>query len=91
MYLLTFQPHVGKDYKTGGQFGRRVMGDSHYGSVPSPGTTQQMLAWYLAPTVEREGWMNIFLKFERSIVGHETTLCAYHPDGCNKGKHAPAL
>ena len=75
MYPLTFLPFVGKDYHSGGIFGRKlmVMGDSHYGSVPSPDTTRQVLGWYLDPSVEREGWMNTFLKFERSLVGKETT------------------
>ena len=75
MYPLTFLPFVGNNYSTGGIFRKRimVMGDSHYGSVPSHDITQQVMAWYLDPTVEREGWMNTFLKFERSLVGHETS------------------
>ena len=75
MYPLTFLPFVGKDYHSGGIFGRKlmVMGDSHYGSVPSPDITRQVLGWYLDASVECEGWMNTFLKFERSLVGKETT------------------
>lgn len=75
MYPLTFLPYIGIDYYSGGIFGKRimVMGDSHYGSVPSPDTTQKVLGWYLDQSVEREGWMNTFLKFERSLVGRETT------------------
>lgn len=74
MYPLTFQPFVGKDYASGGIFHRRVMvlGDSHYGSVPEADITRRVLSWYLDPHVEREGWMSTFLKFERSLVGHET-------------------
>ena len=47
-----------------------VLGDSHYGSVPEPTITRDVLGWYLDDSVEREGWMNTFLKFERSLVGH---------------------
>lgn len=74
MYPLTFQPFVGRDYSSGGMFGKRilVLGDSHYGSVPEPTITRDVLGWYLDDSVEREGWMNTFLKFERSLVGHET-------------------
>lgn len=74
MYPLTFLPFVGKDYNRGGLFGKRIMvlGDSHYGSVPKSDITQEVLGWYLDPNVEREGWMSTFLKFERSLVGHET-------------------
>lgn len=50
-----------------------VLGDSHYGSVTSPSITKDVLAQYLNPNIEREGWMNTFLKFERSLVGKETT------------------
>ena len=75
MYKLTFLPFVGKNYNNGGMFGKRIMvlGDSHYGSVPQPNITQDVLGWYLDQNVEREGWMNTFLKFERSLVNRETT------------------
>lgn len=75
MYNLTFLPFVGKNYNNGGMFGTRIMvlGDSHYGSVPQPNITRDVLGWYLDQNVEREGWMNTFLKFERSLVNRETT------------------
>ncbi len=75
MYNLTFLPFVGKNYNNGGMFGKRIMvlGDSHYGSVPQPNITQDVMVWYLDQNVEREGWMNTFLKFERSLVNRETT------------------
>ena len=75
MYPLTFLPFVGKAYNTGGIFGKKVMvlGESHYGSVPDPQTTRKVLGWYLDPSVEREAWMSTFLKFERSLVGRETS------------------
>ena len=45
MYKLTFLPFVGKNYNNGGMFGKRIMvlGDSHYGSVPQPNITQDVL------------------------------------------------
>ena len=75
MYNLTFLPFVGKDYKNGGMFGKRIMvlGDSHYGSVPDANITRDVMAQYLDADCEREGWMNTFLKFERSLVNKETT------------------
>lgn len=75
MYNLTFLPFVGKNYNNGGMFGKRIMvlGDNHYGSVPQPNITRDVLGWYLDQNVEREGWMNTFLKFERSLVNRETT------------------
>ena len=46
MYKLTFLPFVGKNYNDGGMFGKRIMalGDSHYGSVPQPNITRDVLA-----------------------------------------------
>lgn len=75
MYKLTFLPFVGSSYGTNNIFGKKIMvlGDSHYGSVTSPSITKDVLAQYLNPNIEREGWMNTFLKFERSLVGKETT------------------
>lgn len=76
MYNLTFLPFIGKSYNNNNAFGNKrimVLGESHYGSVPSPDITRDVLARYLDPTLEREGWMNTFLKFERSLVNKETT------------------
>ena len=81
-----FLPWVGPDYSSGGIFGKKIMalGDSHYcgtpcgkcGINPNPKCnimTSNVIGWYLDPECEREGWMNTYLKFERSLVGHATT------------------
>lgn len=81
-----FQPFVGKDYTTGGIFGKRIMvlGESHYcdegctdcGSVANHrecmAFTNGVVGDYLNEQKPRERWMSTFLKFERSLVGHET-------------------
>lgn len=86
MTNLFFLPFVGRDYSTGGIFGKRVMvlGESHYcgekcadrGVAGKAGDcaafTTNVIKTYLDPDTEREPWMNTYLKFERSLVGHET-------------------
>ncbi len=86
MSNVFFQPFVGKDYANGGIFGKRVMvlGESHYcdeGCVDCGncsrhrecmGFTQNVVQTYLEQDGGHENWMNTFLKFERSLVGHET-------------------
>lgn len=86
MTNLFFLPFVGHDYSSGGIFGKRVMvlGESHYcgekcadcGKVGKAGDcaafTTNVIKTYLDPDTEREPWMNTYLKFERSLVGHET-------------------
>ena len=81
-----FQPYVGKDYTTGGLFGKRIMvlGESHYcdegcadcGNVSNHhecmAFTNSVVGDYLNEEKPRERWMSTFLKFERSLVGHET-------------------
>lgn len=82
-----FQPFVGKNYADGGIFGKRVMvlGESHYcgegcadcGSLTNHAEcaafTNNVVAAYLDENSSaREPWMNTYLKFERSLVGHET-------------------
>ena len=61
-----------------------VLGESHYcgdgckvcgvasGRNCSDFTTDVVQS-YLDQNVEREGWMSTYLKFERSLVNHETT------------------
>lgn len=75
-YQLSFLPFVGKNYLSGGVFGKRVMvlGDSHYGSNPTPNITQDVIRYFLDPSCEREGWMNTYTKFERSMVNKETSM-----------------
>lgn len=61
-----------------------ALGDSHYcgtpcgrcGVNPNPRCnrlTSDVVRAFLDQDCEREGWMNTYLKFERSLVGHETT------------------
>lgn len=86
MSEVFFQPFVGKDYQRGGIFGKRIMvlGESHYceegcadcGDVerhPECGLfTNGTMRNYLDENYPREDWTKTFLKFERSLVGHET-------------------
>lgn len=67
-------------------FGKRIMvlGESHYceegcadcGNLANhrecANFTNDVVNDYLNENLERERWMNTFLKFERSLVGHET-------------------
>lgn len=82
-----FTPRIGKDYARGGIFGKKILalGESHYcgtgcadcgecGKHPECSDfTTNVVNWCLDSSVEREGWMNTYLKFERSLVGKETT------------------
>lgn len=83
---IFFQPFVGTNYYIGGIFGKRIMvlGESHYceegcadcGNLANHREcatfTSGVLVDYLDENRPRERWMNTFLKFERSLVGHET-------------------
>lgn len=87
MYNYFFSPYIGKDYVRGGIFGKKILalGESHYcdtgcadcgerGRHPECADfTKKVVEWCLDPSVEREGWMNTYLKFERSLVGKDTT------------------
>lgn len=82
-----FSPRIGKGYARGGIFGKKILalGESHYcgsgcadcgecGKHPECSDfTTNVVNWCLDSSVEREGWMNTYLKFERSLVGKETT------------------
>lgn len=84
---IFFQPFVGKNYRSGGIFHKKmlILGESHYcdqGCLDCGDTsrhpackmfTNERISDYLNPSVTRDGWMNTFLKFERSLVGHETS------------------
>jgi hypothetical protein len=86
MNKIFFQPYIGQDYATGGIFGKRIMvlGESHYceeecsncGNIcqhrECATFTRGVLVDYLNEDKPRKAWMNTFLKFERSLVGHET-------------------
>ena len=83
--MIFFQPHIGRHYQQSLLFGKRIvaLGESHYcsdgcadcGSARHPECARfssKVIADYLNPNNEREGWMNTYLKFERSLVGRET-------------------
>ena len=86
MSKLFFRPWVGSSYTSGGIFGKRLMilGESHYceeGCVDCGnarvhpeccGFTNGVVSDYLNESLERQRWMSTYLKFERSLVGHET-------------------
>ena len=81
-----FRPWVGSAYSTGGIFGKRVMilGESHYCEEECTDCgnarvhpeccafTNGVVSDYLNETLDRQRWMSTYLKFERSLVGHET-------------------
>lgn len=77
---------MGSEYLSGGMFGKRIMvlGDSHYCDEECSACgrdfncecnqfTTRTLLKYLDPGTPRDGWMSTYLKFERSLVNHETT------------------
>ena len=77
---MFFKPLIGQRYKD-----ILILGESHYcdkgcsdcgicqAHSECANFTRRVIADYLDPRNEREGWMNTYLKFERSLVGHETT------------------
>ena len=83
---IYFKPFVGSAYASGGIFGKRVMvlGESHYceekcadcgNAMAHPeccNFTNGVVGDYLNESLERQPWMSTYLKFERSLVGHET-------------------
>ena len=76
MSEVIFKPYVGKNYKSGGIFGKRilVLGESHYCSKEEAcdTLTEEVLQEYLNHEVN-EGWMNTFKKFVRALVGKTTS------------------
>lgn len=84
--LSFFKPFVGSAYASGGIFGKRVMvlGESHYceekcadcgNAMTHPeccAFTNGVVGDYLNESLDRQPWMSTNLKFERSLVGHET-------------------
>lgn len=81
-----FDPWVGRSYSSGGIFGKRIMalGESHYCDrgcsdcgivrhLECQHFTEKVVREYLDLDNEREGWMSTYLKFERSLVGRETS------------------
>ncbi|HBJ76735.1 MAG TPA: hypothetical protein DDY68_02590 [Porphyromonadaceae bacterium] len=86
MKRVFFFPWVGSQYASGGMFGKKIMvlGDSHYcgEGCETCGKdfncncnlfTRKVMEEYLNPENERKGWMSTYLKFERSLVNHETS------------------
>lgn len=75
MKHVLFMPWVGKEYATGGIFGKRilVLGESHYGDgEPSPDTTVRVFEEYLGCSETVPSYLQSFHKFERSLVGRNT-------------------
>ncbi len=83
---IFFHPWVGRNYTSGGIFGKRIMalGESHYCGEDCKVCgqnfncrcnqfTENVVKEYLNPNIEREDWMTTYLKFERSLVNHNTT------------------
>lgn len=78
-----FSPRVGVNYA---KTGLLVLGESHYCNKQCQNCglceahpecanfTTNVVNDYLNPNIEREGWMNTYLKFERSLVGHATNI-----------------
>lgn len=84
MEHVFFKPWVGKNYETGGIFGKKilVLGESHYcddceqcgrkyaNECKSINTTE-LIQWMLDGNTDK--WTPTFKKFERSLVNEETT------------------
>ena len=75
MKHVFFMPWVGKEYATGGIFGKRilVLGESHYGDgEPLPDTTVRVFEEYLGCPETVPSYLQSFHKFERSLTGIKT-------------------
>ena len=86
MDSVFFEPWVGSEYNHSEErmFGKKILalGESHYCGTGCQDCavgkgcknfTTDVVKSYLDPNVEREGWMNTYKKFERSLVNHQTT------------------
>lgn len=80
-----FKPWIGKDYASGGIFGKKILlvGDSHYcGGCKDCGIEAykedcERKTIESVQTIldgEKSRWTGTFRKFEKSLVGYETTL-----------------
>lgn len=85
MEKVFFKPWVGKDYETGGIFKKKifVLGESHYcdGCDKCTGNVEDSECSDFTQNVVRKiingessHWTGTFRKFERSLVGEETTV-----------------
>jgi hypothetical protein len=88
MNNVFFKPRVGSEYDSGGMFGKKILvvGESHYcgnevcgecGNPENAGEcadfTTDTVNSYLAGNDTCGRWTSTFRKFERSMVGHETS------------------
>ena len=82
MSHVKFTPWEGKNYKTGGIFGKKILaiGESFYCSEKDAKRTLtcKVVNDYLAIRKgeyreNNDRWTNTYLKFERSLIGEETT------------------
>ena len=86
MEHVFFKPWIGKNYETGGIFGKKilVLGESHYctdtnciqcgikyASECKDMNTSELIQWMLDGNTDK--WIPTFKKFERSLVNEETT------------------
>jgi len=76
MEKVFYKPWIGKNYETGGNFGKRVMvlGHSHYLENKSDATsndTIEVVKTFLNPDRDFETWMPTFTKFERAVFNKE--------------------
>lgn len=86
MRNVFFKPWIGKDYESGGIFGKKilVLGESHLcGGCENCGkidiaeecsdfTSSNCIELLIAG--HTDGWTRTFRKFERSLVNHKTTI-----------------
>lgn len=80
MKNVKFKPWIGKDYHDGNEFGKKILviGESHYcedcedvNESDCPDFTQNLIQKLVDG--KTASWTGTFRKFERSLVGHETT------------------
>lgn len=86
MEKVFFKPWVGKNYDSGGIFGKKILvvGESHYcggckrcGDIENAEECAEFTTKRcIEPLLEgyKARWTGTFHKFERSLVGHETDL-----------------
>lgn len=80
MKNVKFKPWIGKDYHDGNEFGKKILviGESHYckdcedvNESDCSDFTQNLIQELVDG--KTASWTGTFRKFERSLVGHETT------------------
>lgn len=74
MSNIFFKPFVGKNYQTGGIFGKRIMvlGESHHCQHDECPDTTNIVIRRLLEDKNKETHTSTFIKFERSLIGHHT-------------------